>query len=160
MSLATENLEHSSEPTAVSIASTNLPRTSMALMMQFWAGNCCREDNVTIDWTAADDANTYGVAGGYKGWCNLDKEDVYEKKMPIKQPQCDCKYDGQAGAICEFNTESFCINQCTDNGICQQGFCVVSPFISLSIIRMIAHAFLGFFQFNHFNHIGFRVFGV
>lgn len=115
---------------------------------------------MTIDWTAADDANTYGVAGGYKGWCNLDKEDVYEKKMPIKQPQCDCKYDGQAGEICEFNTESFCINQCNDNGICQQGFCVVSPFISLSITRMIAHAFLGFFQFSHFNHIGFKVFGV
>lgn len=83
---------------------------------------------MTVNWTAADDANTYGVAGGYKGWCNLDKEDVYDKKMPIKQPHCDCKYDGQAGAICEVDTESFCINQCTDNGICQQGFCVVSPF--------------------------------
>ncbi|XP_024372401.1 uncharacterized protein [Physcomitrium patens] len=75
-----------------------------------------------IDWTKADTDYIYGNKS-YQGWCNLDAEDVHDKNIRVKLPQCDCKYDGQWGVVCESPSESFCINQCNLNGICHQGFC-------------------------------------
>ncbi|CAK9877018.1 unnamed protein product [Sphagnum jensenii] len=74
------------------------------------------------DLTKLDNDNVYGNAS-YKGWCNLDAEDVYEAKVPLKTPYCDCRYDGVVGSLCEQPTECSCINQCSNNGFCQNGFC-------------------------------------
>ncbi|KAG0618214.1 hypothetical protein M758_4G047000 [Ceratodon purpureus] len=73
----------------------------------------------TVDWTKADMDFVYGNKS-YKGWCNFDAKDVHE---PLKGPYCDCTYDGQWGVVCEIPCESFCINQCNYNGLCQKGFC-------------------------------------
>lgn len=81
-----------------------------------------KEDGSDVDWTSADVDNVFGN-GSYKGWCNLDAKEVLEKKIPLKVPQCFCKYDGRWGVLCDTPSESFCINQCNDNGICLQGLC-------------------------------------
>lgn len=85
------------------------------------------------DLTKLDNDNVYGNAS-YKGWCNLDAEDVYEAKVPLKTPYCDCRYDGVVGSLCEQPTECTCINQCSNNGFCQNGFCAVSPLTSCGLI--------------------------
>lgn len=87
----------------------------------------CREDGSDVDWTSADVDNVFGN-GSYKGWCNLDAKEVLEQRIPLKVPQCFCKYDGRWGVLCDTPSESFCINQCNDNGICFQGLCSVSFF--------------------------------
>ncbi len=85
------------------------------------------------DLTKLDNDNVYGNAS-YKGWCNLDAEDVYEGKVPLKTPYCDCRYDGVVGSLCEQPTECSCINQCSNNGFCQNGFCAVNPLTSCGLI--------------------------
>lgn len=84
-----------------------------------------REDG-EVDWTRLDVDNVYGN-GSYKGWCNLDVQEVQEHNIPLKVPQCFCKYDGFWGVLCDLPTESFCINQCSNRGLCRQGLCAVSP---------------------------------
>ncbi|KAG0582764.1 hypothetical protein KC19_3G084200 [Ceratodon purpureus] len=81
-----------------------------------------KEDGWTVDWTRADTEYVYGNKS-YKGWCNADAEDVHEGKFRVKDPECYCKYDGRWGTICESTSESFCINQCNNNGFCHQGYC-------------------------------------
>jgi hypothetical protein len=93
-----------------------------------------RRDDGTVDYTKADLDFVYGNKS-YKGWCNLDAKDVYEQSIPLKGPHCDCKYDGQWGAVCEISSESFCINQCNYNGLCQRGFCEVGSFTLPSLIN-------------------------
>ena len=95
-----------------------------------------REDGLTVDWTRADTDYIYGNKS-YKGWCNVDAKEVYENKFHVKSPQCDCKYDGRWGVVCESPSESFCINQCNDNGFCQQGYCAVSFFTFPSMLQPI-----------------------
>lgn len=75
-----------------------------------------------VDWTRLDVDNVYGN-GSYKGWCNLDVQEVQEHNIPLKVPQCFCKYDGFWGVLCDLPTDSFCINQCSNRGLCRQGLC-------------------------------------
>ena len=54
----------------------------------------------------------------------MDPAEAYAGKAKIKE-ECDCKYDGLAGRLCEVPVESVCINQCSGHGHCRGGFCQV-----------------------------------
>eukprot|EP00850_Spirogloea_muscicola_P014518 SM000105S13863 [mRNA] locus=s105:168661:173853:+ [translate_table: standard] len=56
------------------------------------------------------------------GWCNVDPKDYYQRRVaPLTT--CFCNYDGTAGEFCELPAWSFCLNQCSGRGFCDQGFC-------------------------------------
>ncbi|KAI8107071.1 hypothetical protein M9434_001716 [Picochlorum sp. BPE23] len=62
---------------------------------------------------ASKDRPTYEQLLGPHGWCEADTPEF----------KCPCIADGLAGEFCQFNRESFCINQCGGHGICISGFC-------------------------------------
>jgi len=68
----------------------------------------------------------------------VDPAEAYAGKAKIKE-ECDCKYDGLAGRLCEVPVESVCINQCSGHGHCRGGFCQV---ILLFILHMDSLCYL------------------
>ncbi|KAK7278885.1 hypothetical protein RJT34_23924 [Clitoria ternatea] len=73
------------------------------------------------NWTIADQ-DVFTTNGSIPGWCNLDPAEAYAGKAKIKE-ECDCKYDGLWGRLCEVPVESVCINQCSRHGRCRGGSC-------------------------------------
>ncbi|KAG2403424.1 glucuronoxylan glucuronosyltransferase [Vigna angularis] len=74
-----------------------------------------------VNWTQIDQ-DVFTTNGSKRGWCNVDPADAYSGKAKIKE-ECDCKYDGLWGRLCEVPVESVCINQCSRHGHCRGGFC-------------------------------------
>ncbi|XP_020526336.1 uncharacterized protein LOC18439978 isoform X2 [Amborella trichopoda] len=75
-----------------------------------------------VDWTKADLENIFTSNSSKAGWCNVDPDDAYKKKVRYKE-ECDCKYDGLWGQFCEIPSLCSCINQCSGHGHCRGGFC-------------------------------------
>lgn len=81
-----------------------------------------------VNWSQIDQ-DVFTTNGSKRGWCNVDPADAYSGKAKIKE-ECDCKYDGLWGRLCEVPVESVCINQCSRHGHCRGGFCqVIDSFI-------------------------------
>lgn len=78
----------------------------------------------SIDWTKADLDNIFTTNGSKPGWCNVDPVEAYSSKVKFKE-ECDCKYDGLWGRLCEVHVLCTCINQCSGHGFCRGGFCQV-----------------------------------
>ncbi|XP_014514271.1 uncharacterized protein LOC106772395 [Vigna radiata var. radiata] len=74
-----------------------------------------------VNWSQIDQ-DVFTTNGSKRGWCNVDPADAYSGKAKIKE-ECDCKYDGLWGRLCEVPVESVCINQCSRHGHCRGGFC-------------------------------------
>ncbi|KAL5124373.1 putative glucuronoxylan glucuronosyltransferase F8H [Glycine soja] len=74
-----------------------------------------------VNWTKIDQ-DVFTTNRSIPGWCNVDPAEAYAGKAKIKE-ECDCKYDGLAGRLCEVPVESVCINQCSGHGHCRGGFC-------------------------------------
>lgn len=74
-----------------------------------------------VNWTVIDQ-DVFTTNGSIPGWCNVDPAEAYAGKAKVKE-ECDCKYDGLAGRLCEVPVESVCINQCSGHGHCRGGFC-------------------------------------
>lgn len=78
----------------------------------------------TVNWSKVDQ-DVFKTNGSIPGWCNVDPAEAYAGKMKIKE-DCDCKYDGLWGRLCEVPVQSVCINQCSEHGHCRGGFCQVT----------------------------------
>lgn len=84
-----------------------------------------------VNWTKIDQ-DVFTTNGSIRGWCNVDPADAYAGKAKIKE-ECDCKYDGLSGRLCEVPVESVCINQCSRHGHCRGGFCQVILFFIIGL---------------------------
>lgn len=87
------------------------------------AFDCSLGTVFTYNWTIGDPA-IYTKDNSTPGWCNVDPAEYYNGTM-LKKEDCFCIYDGIAGELCEYPTESTCVNQCSGNGLCRNGFCAV-----------------------------------
>ncbi|CAJ1967532.1 unnamed protein product [Sphenostylis stenocarpa] len=74
-----------------------------------------------VNWSRVDN-DVFTTNSSIQGWCNVDPAEAYAGKAKIKE-ECDCKYDGLWGRLCEVPVESVCINQCSRHGHCRGGFC-------------------------------------
>ncbi|CAM6123952.1 unnamed protein product [Calypogeia fissa] len=75
----------------------------------------------TFDWTVQD-PDTFTRNTSRPGWCNVNPY-LYYKGKTQKKKHCYCTYDGLTGEFCQYHTQSTCVNQCSGNGFCRNGFC-------------------------------------
>ncbi|KAL4198314.1 hypothetical protein AMTRI_Chr03g45290 [Amborella trichopoda] len=69
-----------------------------------------------------DRENNFTTNSSIAGWCNVDPEDAYGNKARVRD-QCECRYDGLWGRLCEIPSLSTCVNQWSGHGHCHGGFC-------------------------------------